>query len=108
MRLPGEVSPGFIAEAGRCWRMVYDHNIQATHCDEPPPWTGRWRSPRGDRWFHVWACPDHLEGLTGLREFGRRRQQRRGHPPPGDHRDLTSPGVTTARGHCPPEWPFRS
>ena len=20
-----------------------------------------------------WACPDHLEGLTGLREFGRRR-----------------------------------
>jgi hypothetical protein len=21
----------------------------------------------------VWACPDHLDGLTGLREFGRRR-----------------------------------
>jgi hypothetical protein len=25
---------------------------------------------RGDRWWRVWACPEHLEGLTGLREFG--------------------------------------
>jgi hypothetical protein len=73
MPTAGDVSPGFIAEAGRCWRMVYDHNFQATHCDERPAWTGRWRSPRGDRWFIVWACPDHREGLTGLREFGRRR-----------------------------------
>ncbi len=68
----GDVSPGFIAEAGRYWRMVYDHNFQATDCAEAPAWTGRWRSPRGDRWWVVWACPDHLEGLTGLREFGRR------------------------------------
>jgi hypothetical protein len=36
-------------------------------------WTGRWFSPRGDRWWRVWACPDHIEGLTGLREFGRQR-----------------------------------
>ena len=70
---PGDVTPGLISEAGRCWAMVYDHNLQATHCDERPAWTGRWRSPRGDRWFIVWACPDHLDGLTGLREFGRRR-----------------------------------
>jgi hypothetical protein len=63
----GDVSPGFIAEAGRCWRMVYDHNLQATRCAEPPAWTGRWRSPRGDRWFGVWACPEHREGSTGLR-----------------------------------------
>jgi hypothetical protein len=73
MPTAGDVSPGFIAEAGRCWAMVYDHNLQATHCDERPAWTGRWRSPKGDRWWQVWACPDHLEGLTGLREFGRRR-----------------------------------
>ena len=38
---PRDVSPGFIAEAGRCWVMVYDHNIQATHCDERPTWAGR-------------------------------------------------------------------
>ena len=72
---PGDVSRGFIAEANRCWRMVYDHNFQATHCVEAPAWTGRWRSPRGDRWFQVWACTDHLDGLTGLREFGRGRQR---------------------------------
>jgi hypothetical protein len=52
--------------------MLYDHNLQATHCREAPSWTGRWFSPRGDRWFRVWACPEHLEGLTGLR----RRQLR--------------------------------
>jgi hypothetical protein len=33
---PGDVSPGFIAEAGRCWRMVYDHNLQATHRETRP------------------------------------------------------------------------
>ena len=27
-------------------------------------------TPKGDRWFRAWACPDHLEGLTGLRQFG--------------------------------------
>ena len=29
---------------------------------------------RGDRWFRVWSCPDHLKGLTGLRQFGSRRE----------------------------------
>jgi hypothetical protein len=24
----GDVSPGFISEAGRCWAMVYDHNLR--------------------------------------------------------------------------------
>jgi hypothetical protein len=23
--------------------MVYDRNLQATHCGELPAWTGRWR-----------------------------------------------------------------
>ena len=67
---PGEPCPGFIAEAGRCWRMVYSQQMQATHCGQTPTYTGRWFSPRGDRWFRVWACPGHLEGLTGLRQFG--------------------------------------
>ena len=38
---PGDISPGFIAEAGRCWRMVYDNSFQATHCAETPRCTGR-------------------------------------------------------------------
>ena len=49
-----------------------------TTCRRPtarvPSWTGGWFSPRGDRWWRVWACPEHLYGLTGLREFGRRRE----------------------------------
>ncbi len=57
-------------------RMVYSEQLQATHCAGTPSWTGRWFSPRGDPWFRVWACPDHLDGLTGLREFGRRRAKK--------------------------------
>ncbi len=37
---------------------------------EKSTYTGRWFSPNGDRWFRVWACPDHLEGLIGLRQLG--------------------------------------
>jgi hypothetical protein len=64
----------FVAEVVRCWRMVHDIRLQAQHCAEPTTWTGRWYVPSGDRWFRVWSCPDHLEGLTGLCEFGRNGQ----------------------------------
>ena len=68
---PGDrYAQAFTVEPGQCWAMVHDHQGQATHCSETPSWTGRWFSPRGDRWWRVWACPDHLDGLTGLREFG--------------------------------------
>ena len=65
MSSAGDVSPGLVSEAGRCWRMVHDHDLQATNCDERPAWPGRWRSPKGDRWFLVWTSPDHLEGRPG-------------------------------------------
>jgi hypothetical protein len=32
----GEPGPDFIAEAGRCWRMVYSKQLAATHCREAP------------------------------------------------------------------------
>jgi hypothetical protein len=35
-----------------------------------PAWTGRWLSPKGDRWWQVWACEKHTDELTGLRQFG--------------------------------------
>jgi hypothetical protein len=70
MPQPGDRHPGFIVEPMRCWAMVYDGTMQADHCPERPNWTGRWFSPKGDRWWRVWACREHLEGLTGLREFG--------------------------------------
>jgi hypothetical protein len=50
--------------------MVYSRQLQATHCRGEPTWTGRWFSPNGDRWWGVWACERHLDGLTGLRQYG--------------------------------------
>jgi len=74
MPVPGDPVPrSFIAQPGRCFRLVYSAQLQATHCREEPSWTGRWFNLRGDRWWRVWACQDHLDGLTGLREFGRAR-----------------------------------
>ena len=55
---PGDRSPGFTADVSRCWAMVYDRNLQSTHCHETPLWTGRWFAPRGDKWWRVWACPE--------------------------------------------------
>jgi hypothetical protein len=73
MPRPGDrYAQAFTVEPGQCWTMVHDRQGQATHCPETPSWTGRWFSLRGDRWWRVWSCPDHVEGLTGLREFGRR------------------------------------
>ena len=43
----------FIAELMQCWRMIHDRQGQAAHCMEAPTWTGRWFSPRGDRWWRV-------------------------------------------------------
>jgi hypothetical protein len=62
----------FVVEPMKCWRVVHDDKLQAGHCPQTPSWTGRWFPPSGDRWWRVWACPDHLDELTGLREFGRR------------------------------------
>ncbi|HXN63237.1 MAG TPA: hypothetical protein VN886_22530 [Acidimicrobiales bacterium] len=67
---PGDRHPGFTVEPGRCWAFVYSKQMQAAHCTETPIWTGRWFSPKGDRWWLVWGCPDHIEGLTGLKQFG--------------------------------------
>jgi hypothetical protein len=50
---PGDPCPGFVSDVGRCWRMIDDRNLQAGHCDEAPSWTGRWLSPKGDRWWRV-------------------------------------------------------
>jgi hypothetical protein len=70
---PGDRHPGFIAEPGECWALVHSKQLQATHFREEPIYTGRWYSPRDDgTYWRVWSCPDHLDGLTGIREFGRR------------------------------------
>jgi hypothetical protein len=71
MPQPGDpYANAFISEPMECWRMIHDRQGQATHCMETPTWTGRWFSPRRDRCWRVWACADHVGGLTGLRQFG--------------------------------------
>ena len=37
---PGHVRPGFTVEPGRCWRLIYSSQLQATHCSEAPTGTG--------------------------------------------------------------------
>ena len=74
MPQPGDrYARAFIVEPGQCWAVVRDDKLQADHCPELPNWMGRWFSPSGDRWLRGWSCPHHLDGLTGLRQFGRPR-----------------------------------
>jgi hypothetical protein len=77
-RMPRAGDPyasAFVAEVNRCWRVVYGYSGQAAHCLQPTSHTGRWYSPRDDgRYWRVWACPDHLEGLVAITETGWRRQ----------------------------------
>jgi hypothetical protein len=71
MPQPGDpYANAFVAEYMGCWRVIHDRQGQATHCMETPTWTGQWFAPSGKRWWRVWACERHLEGLTGLKEFG--------------------------------------
>ena len=51
---PGDpYANAFISEPMKCWRVIHDRQLQATHCMETPTWTGRWFAPSGDRW---WRC----------------------------------------------------
>ena len=77
MPAPGDpYASAFVAEVGQCWRMVHDRQGQATHCLQPTTFTGRWYSPRDDgTYWRVWACAEHLAGLTAVREAGWRRRQ---------------------------------
>jgi hypothetical protein len=29
---PGDRCPGFVAQPGQCWQMIYDRQLQANHC----------------------------------------------------------------------------
>lgn len=60
----------FVAQPGRCWRMVYESagTGRPVHCPEPVAWRGRYRTPRGKKWFTVESCEGHVdEQLVSLR-----------------------------------------
>ena len=70
---PGDRHPGFVVEVWKCWALVYDGTMQADHYAEAAVVDGAVALPAGDRWWRVWSCRDHLDGLTGCREYGLRR-----------------------------------
>jgi hypothetical protein len=61
MPVPGDIHPGFFVQSGRCFRLIYSPQLQATHCYEPPAWKGIWRDRKGKRWY-VEACREHAPG----------------------------------------------
>src|ERR1039458_5928887 len=58
MPRPGDTITGFFVQQGRCFRMVYSDQLQATHCYQPPAWKGVWRGAKG-RSHYVEACREH-------------------------------------------------
>jgi hypothetical protein len=58
MPRPGDTITGFFVQQGRCFRMVYSDQLQATHCYQPPAWKGVWRDAKG-RSHYVEACREH-------------------------------------------------
>ena len=58
MPQPGDLVTAFSVRPGRCFRMIYDPKLQATHCRQPPAWKGIWRDAKGKSWY-VEACREH-------------------------------------------------
>ena len=58
MPQPGDLLTAFCPQPGRCFRMVYDRNLQADHCRQKPEWKGVWRDVKGRSWY-VGACWEH-------------------------------------------------
>jgi hypothetical protein len=63
---PGDLHGGFFIAPGRCLRMVFSDQLQATHCYEPPAWKGIWRD-RKERSHYVEACREHAPKVRGVR-----------------------------------------
>jgi hypothetical protein len=59
---PGDLITAFVPQPGRCFRMVYSRQLQATHCRQPPAWKGQWRDAKGT--WYVEACRTHAPKVT--------------------------------------------
>jgi len=60
---PGDLQRGFFIAPGRCFRMVYSRQLQATHCYESPARRGVWRDAKG-RSHYAEACREHAPKAT--------------------------------------------
>ena len=61
---PGDLITAFSPRPGRCFRMVYSHQLQADHCRQPPAWKGQWQDVKGHCWY-VEACREHAPKVAG-------------------------------------------
>jgi hypothetical protein len=66
---PGDFITAFSPQAGRCFRMVYSVQLQATHCRQPPAWKGVWRDRTGKSWYAE-ACREHAPKVTSAASEG--------------------------------------
>jgi hypothetical protein len=55
---PGGLIAAFSVQPGRCFRMVYDYKLHATHCRQEPSRKGPWKDATGRSWY-VQACKEH-------------------------------------------------
>jgi hypothetical protein len=80
----GDLHRGFFIAPGRCFRMIYSAQLQATHCYEPPAWKGIWKDRLG---------PEPLRrGVPGARAEGQPRTSFRSRNPGMNRKPL--------RGQC--------
>jgi hypothetical protein len=63
-----------IASSFLCWAIVHDRQKQATHCIETPSWPGGGSVPQATAVGGCGVVRTHLDGLTEIREFTRRRE----------------------------------
>ena len=61
---PGDLISAFSAQPGRCFRMIYDVQLQAEHCRKPLAWKGTCREAKGKSWY-VEACREHAPKSAG-------------------------------------------
>jgi hypothetical protein len=65
MPRPGDLAPGFTIEPDRCWRMVFNENLQGSHCQAPVCLRGGFKDHAGKAWT-VDACEAHAHELRDL------------------------------------------
>jgi hypothetical protein len=71
MPRPGDISPGFFIQQGRCFRMVYSKQLQSTHCYESTVWRGRFTDAKGmlGRRLSRRCQAQHLVGVRSVGSY---------------------------------------
>jgi hypothetical protein len=63
MPVAGDLLLSWSIRPGHCFRMVYDHKLQADHCRKPVGWKGIWKDPKG-RSHYVQTCGEHAPNVS--------------------------------------------